>query len=169
MAEPHVLAAERRPRRLELNQGASPRREQFSGPAQQRRRIAADPDVPVREQDRHPAAGAGDAAEYVPQHHERAGGTGQVDGVGRDVDAQRGDTALGQGHGESAWPRADVEGRALAAVEDGLVARADPQPAVHGKRHAPAVGVLDLRAHPAGQRVLVQFPDHAGLLLVVRG
>jgi hypothetical protein len=156
-----VVTAQRRPGRLKLDQGVALRGQQFRGPAEQRRRIAADPDVPVREQHRHPAAGARDAAEHVALHHQRPRGAGQVNGVGRDVDTQRGDAALGQRHGEPARARADVKRRPLAAIEDRLVGQADTQPALHGKRHAAAVGVLDLRAQPAGQRVLVEFPDHA--------
>jgi hypothetical protein len=41
------------------------------------------------------------------------------------------------------------------------------QPAVNRKRYAAAVGMLDLRPCPAGQRVLVEFPDHAKLLILV--
>ena len=40
------------------------------------------------------------------------------------------------------------------------------QPAVHRQRPAAAVGVLDLRPHPAGQRVLVKLPDHADSFVV---
>jgi hypothetical protein len=38
------------------------------------------------------------------------------------------------------------------------------QPAVDRERLTTAVGVLDLRLRPAGQRVLVELPDHADLL-----
>jgi hypothetical protein len=167
VAQPDLLAAQRRPRRLELDQGAAFRGQQFPGPAQQRGRIAADPDVPVREQHGHPPARARDAAEHVPQHDQRPGRAGQVDGVRRDVDAQGGDTPLGQGHGQPARPRADVKGRTLAAVQERLVAGALAQPALHRKRHAAAVGALDLRPHPAGQRVLVKLPDHADSLVIL--
>jgi hypothetical protein len=38
------------------------------------------------------------------------------------------------------------------------------QPAFYRERLAASVGVLDLWSRPAGQRVLVEFPDHADLL-----
>jgi hypothetical protein len=170
VTQPDLLLAQRRPRRLELDQGTAVRGQQFPGPAQQRGRIAADPDVPVGEQDRHPPAGARDAAEHVPQHDQGPGRAGQVHGVRRDIDAQGGDASLRQGHGQPARPRADVEGRALAAVQERLVAGALVQPALHQKRRTAAVGALDFRPHPAGQRALVKLPDHAdSLVLLIRG
>src|SRR5579863_1107432 len=39
------------------------------------------------------------------------------------------------------------------------------QPALHGKRCAAAVDVLDFRPDPAGQCARVEFPDHAGSLM----
>ncbi len=74
--------------------------------AQQRGRVAAYPDVPVREQRRHPAAGAGDAIEHVPQHHQGA----RWNAPGR---PRRGvmsmpegrDAAFGQRHREAPWGR----------------------------------------------------------------
>ena len=164
MTEPDLLAAQRRSRCLEFDDGAALRCEQFGHPAEQRRRIAADPDVPVREQHRGPPAGPRHAVEHVAQHHQRPRGTGHVDGVRRDVDAEGRDAALGQGHGQPARARADVQRRPVAAVQDRLVAGTFPQPAIDGERLAAAVGVLDLRPRPAGQRVLVKFADHAVLL-----
>jgi len=164
VAQPDLLLAERRAGRLEFDDGAALRGEQFGHPAEQGRRVAADADVPVREQHRGPAAGAGDPAEHVAQHDQRAGGPGHVHRVRRDVDAEGGDAPFGQSDGEAARSGADVQRRALAVVEDRFVAGALVQPAVHPERLAAAVGVLDLRPGPAGQRVLVKFPDHAGLL-----
>ena len=161
MAQPDLLAAERRTWRLEFDQGPALRCEQFGHPAEQGRRIAADPDVPVREQDGGPAAGPRDAVEHVTLHDQRARGPGQVHGVRRDVDAEGGDAAFGQGDGQAARSRADVERRARTAIEDRFVAGAFAQPAVDRERLAAAVGVLDLRPGPAGQRVLVKFSDHA--------
>jgi len=161
VAQPDLLAAQRRAGGLELDYGAALRREQFGHPPEQGRRVAADPDVPVGQQDRGPAAGPRDAVEHVAQHDQRAGGPGHVHGVRRDVDAEGGDAAFGQGDGQAARSRADIERRALAAVQDRFVAGAFAQPAVHRERLAAAIGVLDLRPRPAGQRVLVKFPDHA--------
>jgi hypothetical protein len=161
VAQPDLLAAERRAGRLEFDQGPALRREEFGHPPQQGRRVAADPDVPVGQQHRGPATGPRDAVEHVAQHDQRARGAGHVNGVRRDVDAEGGDAAFGQGDGQAAWSRADIERRALAAVQDRFVAGAFAQPAVHRERLAAAVGVLDLRPRPAGQRVLVKFPDHA--------
>ena len=106
----------------------------------------------------------GDPAELVAQHDQRARGAGQVDRVRSDVDAEGRDAAFGQRDGQPARARADVEGRALAPVQDRLVARALVQPPFHRKWLAASVSVLDLRPRPAGQRVLVEFPDHADLL-----
>jgi hypothetical protein len=64
-------------------------------------------------------------------------------------------------YGVMSMPRAGMPRSARATVQDRLVARAFAQPAVHRERLAAAVGVLDLRPRPAGQRVLVKFPDHA--------
>jgi hypothetical protein len=161
VAQPDLLTAERRTGRLEFDQGAALWREQFGDPAEQGRRVAADPDVPVREQHRGPPAGPRNAAEHVAQHDQRARGPGQVHGVRRDVDAEGGDASFGQGDGQAARSRADVERRARTAIEDRFVAGAFAQPAVDRERLAAAVGVLDLRPGPAGQRVLVKFPDHA--------
>jgi hypothetical protein len=161
VAQPDLLAAQRRAGGLQLDDGAALRREQFGHPAEQGGRVAADPDVPVREQHRGPAAGARHTVEHVAQHDQRARGPGQVHGVRRDVDAQGGDAALGQGDGQPARSRTDIERGALAPVQDRFVAGAFAQPAVHRQRLAAAVGVLDLRPGPAGQRVLVEFPDHA--------
>ena len=162
VAQPDVLAPQRRAGRLELDDGAALRREQFGDPAEQGGRVAADPDVPVREQHRGPPAGARHPVEHVAQHDQRARGPGQVDRVRGDVDAEGRDATFGQRDGQPAWSGADVEGRALAPVQDRLVARALVQPALHRERPAASVGVLDLRPRPAGQRVLVEFPDHAG-------
>jgi len=161
VAQPDLLLAERRAGWLELDDGAALRREQLGDPAEQGGRVAADPDVPVRQQHRGPAAGAGYPVEHVAQHDQRARGPGQVDGVRRDVDAQGGDAAFGQRDGQPAGTRADVQRGALAPVQDRLVAGALVQPAVHRQRLAAPVDVLDLRPRPAGQRVLVQFTDHA--------
>jgi hypothetical protein len=161
VAQPDLLLAERQARRLEFDDGAALRCEQFGDPAEQGGRVAADPDVPVREQHGGPAPGARHAVEHVAQHDQRTRGPGQVDGVRRDVDAQGGDAAFGQGDGQPSRPRADVQGGALAPVQDRLVAGALVQPAVYRQRLAAPVGVLDLRPRPAGQRVLVEFPDHA--------
>jgi len=93
-------------------------REQFAHPAQQRGRVTADPDVPVGQQDGHPAARAGYAPEHVAQDRERARRLRDLDRIRRDVDAQRRDTALGERHGEPPRSRAHVERGPVAAVDE---------------------------------------------------
>ena len=58
-------------RRLQLHQGVALRREQFGHPPQQCGRVTADPDVPVRQQHRHPPPGSRHPAEHVPQYDQR--------------------------------------------------------------------------------------------------
>jgi hypothetical protein len=72
VAQPDLLAAERRAGRLEFDQRPALRREQFGHPAEQGRRVAADSDVPVRQQHRGPAAGPRYAVEDVAQHDQCA-------------------------------------------------------------------------------------------------
>ena len=87
-----------------------------------------------------------------------------LDGVGRDVDAEGGDAALGQRDGQASGTRPDVKRRAVAAIHDGDVARPHMQPVVHLERRRSAVGMLYFRPCAPGEGIFVKFADHAGLL-----
>jgi DNA-binding response OmpR family regulator len=128
---------------------------------QERRRVAADADVPVSQQDRHPAARAGNPAEDIAQHRERSSRLGHPDRVGRDVDAQRRDATLGERYREPAGARSHVERGPVAAVHERLVSGRRVKPLVDRQRHAGAVAVFDLGLHGTGQRRLVKFAKHA--------
>ena len=105
-----------------------------SSSATRRSRAAGSPPIPMFPSASSAVvqlAGPRDAVEHVAQHDQRARGPGQVNGIRRDVNAEGGDAALGQGHGQAARSGADIERGALAAVQDRFVAGAFVEPAVH--------------------------------------
>jgi hypothetical protein len=160
--EPDPFAPQLGARRLHLDERLAERGEQLGGAAQQRGRIAADADVPVGEQDGHPSAGPRHPAEHVAQQRERAGRLGHAHGMRGDVDAKRGDAALGQGHGEPPRPGSHIECRADAPRDKRVVSRTQAQPVAHSQRRRGAVRVLDLGLRVPGEGLLVEYADHAG-------
>ena len=162
--QPDPFASQLPAGRLHLDQRPAGRREQLGHPAQQRRRVAPDADVPVREQHDRPAAGPRHPAEHVPQQRQRARRPGDTDGVRGDVDAERGHAALGQRHRQPPGSRPHVKRRPAAPVDERGVPRPQPPPVVGPQRRDAPVRVLDLglrtSARPPGERLAVQCADH---------
>ena len=96
--------------------------EQVPAAAQQEARVAADADVAVGEQQVPPSAVPGQGGEHVAAQRGGAAGSGEPDGGGADVDAERGYAEPVQGAGEPPRSAADVQRRPGAAGEQRAVA-----------------------------------------------